>query len=118
MNDVFAGLNKCIKANKLTSNFDKTNSWNFVLPKKKYVSESIGYVDKTIEEIETTKFLGLLVDSNLCWKTHIQYIIPKLSSVCFAMGPVTSLKKTETLKLVYFVYFHSIVFFELFSGET
>jgi hypothetical protein len=69
----------------------------------------LGYVDKTIEEVETTKFLGLQVDKNLNWKTHIQYIIPKLSSVCFAMRNITSLTKTETLKLVYFAYFHSIM---------
>jgi hypothetical protein len=66
MNDVSAGLNKWIKANKLTL--------NFVLPTK-IVNHSLGYVDKTIE-VETTKFLGLQVDNNLNWKTHIQYIIP------------------------------------------
>jgi hypothetical protein len=63
----------------------------------------------TIEEVETTKFLGIQVDNNLNWKTHIQYIIPKLSSACFAMKNITSLMKTENLKLVYFPYFHSIM---------
>jgi hypothetical protein len=57
------------------------------------------FEDKTIEEVETTTFLGLQIDSNFNWKTHIQYIIPKLSSACFAMRTVTSLIKTETLKL-------------------
>jgi hypothetical protein len=33
----------------------------------------------------------------------------KLSSACFAMRTVTSLMQTETLKLVHFPYFHSIV---------
>jgi hypothetical protein len=68
----------------------------------------MGFDDKTIE-VETTKFLGLLIDSNLNWKTHIQYIIPILSSACFAMRTVTSIMKIETLKLVYFAYFHSIM---------
>jgi hypothetical protein len=49
------------------------------------------------------------LDNNLNWKTHIQYIIPKLSSAFFAMRTITSLMKTEALKLVYFAYFHSIV---------
>jgi hypothetical protein len=31
---------------------------------------SIEYIDKTIEEVETTKFLGLQVDNNLNWKKH------------------------------------------------
>jgi hypothetical protein len=64
---------------------------------------------KTTEEVETTKFLGLQVDNNLNWKTHIQYIIPKLSSACFAMRTIGSLMKTETLKLVYFACVHSIM---------
>jgi hypothetical protein len=69
----------------------------------------MGSDDNTIEEVETTKFLGLQIDSNFNWKTHIQYIIPKLSSAFSAMRTVTSLMKTETLKLVYFAYFHSIM---------
>jgi hypothetical protein len=73
---------------------------------------------KTIEEVET-KFLGLQVDSNLNWKIHIQYIIPKRSSACFAMRAITSLTKTETLKLVYFAYFHSIMSYRIiFWGSS
>jgi hypothetical protein len=102
MNDVFADLNKWIKANKLTLNFDKTNFMKFCTTSKKCVNLSFGTVDKTIGEAETTKFLGLQVDNNLKWKTHIQYIISKLSSACFAMRIITS-----HMKLVYFAYFHS-----------
>jgi hypothetical protein len=109
MNDVFAGLNKWIKANKLTLNLYKTNLMKFCTTNKNCVNLSIGYEDKTIEEVETTKFLGLQINNNIHWKTHIQYIIPKLSSACFAMRTVTSLMKTETLKLVYFAYVHSIM---------
>jgi hypothetical protein len=102
MNVVFAGLNKWIKANKLAINFDKTNFMKFCTTNKNCVHLSFVYVNKTIEEVEATKFLGLQVDSNLNWKTYIQYIVAKLSSACFAMRNITSLMKTETLKLVYF----------------
>jgi hypothetical protein len=119
MNDVFAGLNKWIKANKLSINFYKTNFMKFCTTNKNCVNLSIGYVDKTNVEVETTKFLGLQVDNNLNWKTHIQYIVPKLSSTCFAMRTITSLMKTETLKFVYFAYFHSIVSHEIiFWGNS
>jgi hypothetical protein len=109
MNDVFASLNKWIKANKLTSNFDQTNFMKFCTNNKTCVNLYFGYDDKTIEEVETTNFLGLQTDKNLNWKTHIQYIIPKLSSACFAIRTVTSLIKTETVKLANFAYFHSIM---------
>jgi hypothetical protein len=70
--------------------------------KKTCVHPNVGYDDKTIEEAETTTYLGLQIDSNLNWKTHSQYSIHKLSSPCCAMRAVTSLMKTENLKLVYF----------------
>jgi hypothetical protein len=73
MNDVFTGLNKWFKVNKLTLNFDKTNLMKFCTTNKNCVNLSLGYEDKTIEEAETTKFLGLQTDNNLNWKTHIQY---------------------------------------------
>jgi hypothetical protein len=59
MNDVFAGLNKWIKANKLTLNFDKTNLMKFCTTNKNCVNLITGCEDKTIEEAETTKCLGL-----------------------------------------------------------
>jgi hypothetical protein len=93
MNDIFASLNRWIKANKFTLNFDKTNFMKFCTNNKTCVNLNMGFDDKTIEEVETTKFLGLQIDSNLNWKTHIQYIIPKLSSACFAMSKVTSIMK-------------------------
>jgi hypothetical protein len=104
MNDVFAGLNKWIKANKLTLNFDKTNFMKFCTTNKNCVNLSIGYVDKT------TKFLGLQTDNNLNWKTHIQYIIPKLSSACFAMRTITSLMKTNfKISVLCLLPFHHVI---------
>jgi hypothetical protein len=74
------------------------------------INFNIGYDNKTIEEVLlTTKFLGLQIDSNLNWKKHIEYIIPKLSSACFAMRTVKPLLNVDTLKLVYFAYFHSVM---------
>jgi hypothetical protein len=90
----------------------------FCTTNKNCVNLSIGYVDKTIKEAETTKFLGLQIDNNLNWKTHIQYIIPKLSSACFAMRTITSLMKTGTLKLVCFSYFHSIMSYGIIFWEN
>jgi hypothetical protein len=39
--------------------------------------------------------------------------MPKLSSAWFAMRTGTSLMKTETLKLVYLAYFHSIMLYAI-----
>jgi hypothetical protein len=70
MNDVSASLNKWIKANKLTLNFDKTNFMKFCTNNKAYFNLNMGYSDKSIEEVETTRFLCLQTGNNLNLK-HI-----------------------------------------------
>jgi hypothetical protein len=114
MNDVSASLSKWIKANKVTLYFDKTNFMKFCTNKTCF-NLIIGYDDKSIEEVETTKCLDLQSDSNLNLKAHIQYVMSKLSSACFAMRKVISLMNAETLILVYLIYFHSIMSYRIIS---
>jgi hypothetical protein len=90
-------------------NFNKTNFMKFCIYNKTCVHLNTGYGNKAIGEVETTKFLGLQIDNNLNLKTLTQCIIPKLSLACFTMRTVTTIMKLETLKLVYFAYFHSIM---------
>jgi hypothetical protein len=59
INDVFAIRNKWFKANKLTSNFDKTNFMKFATNNKTCINLNIGYYNKTIEEVGATEFLAL-----------------------------------------------------------
>lgn len=80
-------INKWTKANKLAFNFDRITFFKFCIKNKTRINWNRGYDDKTIE-MDTTKFLGLQIYSNLNWKTHIQYTIPKLSSAYFAASTV------------------------------
>ena len=41
-----------------------------------------------IANVYNTKFLGLTLDNTLSWRTHIDTIIPKLSSANFALRVV------------------------------
>ena len=34
----------------------------------------IEFDDKNIEKVEVTKFLGILIDNNLSWKSHTNHI--------------------------------------------
>jgi len=43
------------------------------------------------------------------WKIPIEQITHKLSAACYAMGSVTPFMSQETLKIVYYTYFHSIM---------
>jgi hypothetical protein len=43
------------------------------------------------------------------WKNHINYVIAKLNSACFAIRTVKSLLLKDALKMLYFSYIHSVI---------
>jgi hypothetical protein len=55
------------------------------------------------------KFLGVNIVNNLSWKTHIDSLLPKLSSACYAIRALKPFVNQETLLMVYYAYFYSIV---------
>jgi len=55
------------------------------------------------------QFLGLLINNNLSWKTHIECIKSKLNSACYAVMSVKLYVTINTLKIIYHSYFHSIM---------
>jgi hypothetical protein len=43
------------------------------------------------------------------WKYHIDYILPKLSTACYAMRIIKPYMSLEMLKIVYYSNFNSII---------
>jgi len=77
------------------------------------------YGNNKIVNVYNTKFLGLTLDNTLSWRTHISTIIPKLSSACFALRVVKPFLSQDSLKMVYYSYFHSIMTYGLtFWGNS
>jgi len=60
----------------------------FVTKKSSSIYFNITYGNKKIVNTCKKKFLGLTVNDTLSWKTHIDTIIPKLSSATFAIRAV------------------------------
>jgi hypothetical protein len=59
--------------------------------------------------VVNTKFLGLQIDNNLKWKNHIEQIIRKLSTACHAVTLLVHISSHNTLKSIYYAYFHCII---------
>jgi len=43
------------------------------------------YKDNLIDEVKSTKFLGMHIDNYMNWKNHVEQIFPKLSAACFSI---------------------------------
>jgi hypothetical protein len=65
--------------------------------------------DKEVKEATNIKFLGLEIDNHLSWNTHTEQIIPRMSSACYTIRSMFHFSNMDTLKMIYFAYFHSIL---------
>jgi hypothetical protein len=97
-------------ANKLILNLErKKNVMKSVTKNLPHCALTIGYKDKHIEEVVNTKFLAIHLDNHLNWNNHIDQIVPKLSAACYAVRQMYHFINQNTLKSIYFTYFHSTV---------
>ena len=73
-----------LSANKLTLNINKTKFIVFTSIKKKKIktdkSLCVNDITRTIEKVQGISFLGLLIDENLSWKSHMLTLLNKLRS--------------------------------------
>jgi hypothetical protein len=102
-------MSKRFTANKLARSLDKTKIINFVTNYSPERALSIGYFGKYFEELANTKLIGLQIDNQLNRKNHINQIIPKLNGACYSMTSMFHIVNIDTLKSIYFAYFHSII---------
>ena len=67
-----------LNANKLTLNLDKTVSILFPKNTKNVPDLQLELNNTTIKSVNSTKFLGVWLDKQLNWKTHVSNVIIKL----------------------------------------
>ena len=96
-------------ANGLALNMEKTNIMTFTSSYHQHEAFQIIYQKKIITGTNNTKFLGLELDKNIRWKNHVQKIIPKLSSACYLVRRMYPCCNSNTLKVIYFAYFHTVM---------
>ena len=68
-----------LQANKLTLNTDKTHYSVFHRARIKSKTGKISTRNNAIDEVKSTKFLGIIIDIKLKWTEHTQYIKNKIS---------------------------------------
>ena len=79
LNKTLSDINSWFKANFLLLNFNTT-----------------------IANVTYTKFLGLVIDETLTWDNHIDQLISRLNSVCYAITAVKAMLPRKALRKLYF----------------
>jgi hypothetical protein len=115
---IFKDINDWFKANSLTLNFDKTYFIKFLTKNCYAMDIHIDYCNNQITEATNTRFLGLIINNTL-WKGHVDWLMSKLSSACYAIRAIKPYMSQETLRMIYFSYFHSVMTYSIiFWGNS
>jgi hypothetical protein len=105
----------------LLVNKNKTNLISFSTKQSKFKFEpSIFLKSDRIDQVDQTKFLGLIVDENLSWDDHINYVVKKLSSGIYALRQMSRVCDLETLKIIYYSLIQSHISYgiSIYGGTT
>ena len=73
------------RANKLSLNLDKTNFMIFHPYQRTICNINIQIDNKVLTSVNTTKFLGVIIDKNINWKPHIQKVKLCISKIVGVM---------------------------------
>ncbi|PNF40377.1 hypothetical protein B7P43_G01597 [Cryptotermes secundus] len=64
-------------------------------------------------------FWGLIIDNTLSWNGHVDWLMSRLGSACYAIRALKSCMSQGTLRMIYFSYFHSVMTYGLvFWGNS
>jgi hypothetical protein len=109
LNQTFKDTKTWFNANLLTLNFNKTQYVEFRPMNYHNVTTQISYDQTKLTNETESKFLGLIIDSTLSWKQHIDYVIKKISIACYPLKNIKYFIPLDTLKVISFAHIHSII---------
>jgi hypothetical protein len=109
-------LDRWFIANQLVLNITKTNVIKFTPKTIVHVPLGISYKNYDLDEVNSTKFFGIHIDSHMNWKIHIEQISHKLSVACFKISNLTHTLNTDILRKVYFAHFQPVIQYGIILG--
>jgi len=94
-------LDRWLKINKLSINTDKTKFMIFGPKRKRYDDINIKICNRSLDRVSSITFLGVDIDSDLSWKTHISKIHAKIASVIGVLCKIRYKINKQTALLIY-----------------
>jgi hypothetical protein len=115
VNSTLYHISDWFSSNGLILNMEKTNIIKFYSNHFQNNIQQSAFKVNTIKEVINIKLLGLELDNNINWKHHVAKILPKLSRACYAVRSMHPFSSINTLKMIYFAYFNSIINYGIIS---
>jgi hypothetical protein len=105
---VFHDVNSWFHVNFLPLNCNKTQYLKFKTKNYNNVTTQIKFNQEYTNATEI-KFLGLTIDDTLSWKQHIEQLVNKLCSACYALRNIKHIEPEDMLRVIYFAHIHTII---------
>jgi len=116
LSNVLLEVHEWFRSNLLFLNLNETTYLQFLTKNSRKLDLNITMMNNQITNSSYTKFLGLTIEETLSWKAHINQIMSRLNSACYAIRIITPLMTDDTLKMVYYAYVHSIMTYGIIFG--
>ena len=94
-------------------NFEKNHCIDFKTGNNPATDTNIGYNNKLILNVLSTKFLGLTIDNMLPWRIHVDQLTTKLSTACHVIRSIKLFMSHKTLRLIYHFLFHTVMSYRI-----
>jgi len=104
MNHDVGNISEWLKCNKLSLNIKKTHF--MTLRNKKVPNIKLHIDSQPIEQVNHTKFLGVIIDQNISWKNHIAYISGKVAKGIGIIKKARKYLNKETLINLYYSFIY------------
>ena len=108
------------KVNKLSLNVDKTCYSVFGPNCKKDMALTLHINGKAIQNVTCCKYLGIMIDNDLKWKKHIDYVYNKLIKFVSIFYKIRTKVCNNILRMIYFAFVHSHLLYgvEVYANTT
>ena len=106
VNNELVNVSQWMFKNKLTINYTKSNYIIFS-PKKNNFKFNIHIDNNTLTRVAETTYLGVTLQENLKWNTHINNLIFKISRGSYILSKIRHYVGIQELKMIYYSLVHS-----------
>ena len=95
------------RANRLTLNLDKSVYMLFSKNKQHNTKGNIAFDNVSIPDVQSTKFLGVIIDEDLNWNDHYKNILLKIKRNLNSIRNSRKFVNRNTAKLIYYGHIYS-----------